>query len=108
VESVIVLDVRTGLGSWLLTGLGSWLGGVVVNVVRGLASNVEQIVEKCTSQVHLSPGTDVDATTFLLRCDVGNAESALDPNNGSTAAVPNLAESICLRAASQLDSCGFL
>jgi hypothetical protein len=104
VESGIVRDVRTGAGSWL--------AGVVVNVGRSLASNVEQVVEqvaeKCTLQVELSPGADVEATTVLLRWDVGNAASALDPNNGSTAAVPNIADSICLRAASQLDSCGFL
>jgi hypothetical protein len=57
-----------------------------------LASNFDDALENCTSQVHLTGGADIDAMTVLLRKDFKNAALALDPNNGSTAAVPNIAD----------------
>jgi hypothetical protein len=57
-----------------------------------LAINFDELLEKYTSQDHLTPGADIYATTVLLRRDARNAASALDPINESTAAVPNIAD----------------
>jgi Acetyl-CoA carboxylase, central region len=57
-----------------------------------LASNFDELLEKNTSQDHLTPGADIYATTVLLRRDARNAASALDPINESTAPVPNIAD----------------
>jgi Acetyl-CoA carboxylase, central region len=61
-----------------------------------LASNFDDVLDNCTSQVHLTGGADIDALTVLLRMDFKNAALALDPNNGSTAAVPNIADPLVL------------
>ena len=66
-----------------------------------LASNFDEVVEKYTSQVHLTPGADINAMTVLLRRDFRNAASALDQINGSTAAVLNIADPlVCKRQVS--------
>jgi hypothetical protein len=52
----------------------------------------DDVLEKCTLQVHLSPGAGINAMTVFLRWDIKNTASALDPNNRSTAAVPNIAD----------------
>jgi biotin carboxylase/acetyl-CoA carboxylase carboxyltransferase component/biotin carboxyl carrier protein len=61
-----------------------------------LASNFDDVLEKCTSQVKLTPGADINAMTVLLRWDFKNAASALDPSNGSTAAIPHIADPLVL------------
>ena len=66
-----------------------------------LASNFDEVLEKYTSQVHLTPGADINAMTVLLRRDFRNAASALDQINGSTAAVLNIADPlVCKRQVS--------
>jgi hypothetical protein len=57
-----------------------------------LASHFDDVLEKYRSQVHLTPGADITAIAVLLRRDVRNASSALDPINGSTAVVLNIAD----------------
>jgi hypothetical protein len=83
----------------MLTAFSNW---------SALASNFDEVLEKYTSHVHLTPGADIDATTVLMGRDVRNAASALDPINENTAAVPNIADPFCMRAASQVDTCGLL
>jgi hypothetical protein len=67
----------------MLAGFSNW---------SDLASNFDDVLEKCTLQVHLLPDAAVNAMTVLLRWDFKNSASALDPNNESTAAVPNIAD----------------
>jgi Acetyl-CoA carboxylase, central region len=74
--------------------IGSYRIGVLAafSNLSDLASNFNEVLEKYTSRVHLTPGADIDATTVLLRRDDRNSASALDPINESTAAVPNIAD----------------
>jgi hypothetical protein len=52
----------------------------------------DAVLEKCSLQVHLTPGADINGMAVFLRWDFKNTASALDPNNGSTAEVPNIAD----------------
>ena len=66
-----------------------------------LASNFDDVLEKYTSQVHLTAGADINAMIVHLRRDFRNAASALDQINGSTAAVLNIADPlVCKRRVS--------
>jgi hypothetical protein len=91
--------------------IGSYIIGILPAFSHrsDLASNLDEVLEKSTSQVHLTPGSDIDAMTAPLRWVVRNAASVLDPNNGSTAAVPNIADPlVCERKISSTlaDFCG--
>jgi hypothetical protein len=57
-----------------------------------LASHFDDVLEKYTSNVHLTPGADINAIAVLLQRNVRNASFALDPINGSTAVVLNIAD----------------
>jgi hypothetical protein len=75
------------IGNWFEQ---NWCAGCVFKFVG--SGNFDEILEKYTSQVHLTPGATIDAATALLRRDVRNSASALDPINEITAAVPNVAD----------------
>jgi hypothetical protein len=57
-----------------------------------LASKLDDALEKCRLQVQVRSGAVIDAIILLLQWDWKYAASALDTNNGSTAAVPNMVD----------------
>jgi hypothetical protein len=57
-----------------------------------LASKLDDALEKCRLQVQVRSGAVIDAMILLLQWDWKYAASALDTNNGSTAAVPNMVD----------------
>jgi hypothetical protein len=91
----MIMVVQAARQKFILTELGCRLRlqiGRTWRAILMISNFSDDVLEKFTLQVHLTPGAVINAMTVFLRWDFKNTAYALDPNNGRIAAVPNKAD----------------